>query len=95
MCPRERERERDRVCPRERDSARERASVSERERERERERQCARDMYRLLISYVIKVQRTIIARVNTVAGKITEPWVAFFLGYFYNVPRPPKVYVYT
>ncbi len=29
---------------------------------------------------------------NTVEGKITEPWVAIFLGYFYNVPRPPKVY---
>ncbi len=25
--------------------------------------------------------------------KITEPWVAFFWGYFYNVPQPPKVYI--
>ncbi len=30
---------------------------------------------------------------NTVAGKITEPWVAFFFGYFHNVLRLPKVYV--
>ncbi len=30
---------------------------------------------------------------NTVAGKITKPWLAFFLGYFYNVPLPPNVYI--
>ncbi len=30
---------------------------------------------------------------KTVAGKITEPWVEVFWATFYNVPRPPKVYV--
>ncbi len=61
---------------------------------------------RYVYSYVIRVQRTSVARVavfpaqlgyfeNTVVGKITEPWVAFFFGYFNNVPQPPKVYIYT
>ncbi len=29
---------------------------------------------------------------NTVMGRITELWIAVFLGYFYNVSWPPKVY---
>ncbi len=73
--------ERERVCPR------------ERERERERERATVRDICILIFDKGTANQccqgRGFPAQLgyfeNTVEGKITEPWVAIFLGYFYNV----------
>ncbi len=90
-------RERERECVRERE--RERVSV----RERERERETVRERYEY--SYLIRVQRTSVARVavfphNWAILKIQsreklQSRGLRFLGYFYNVPRPPKVYVYV
>ncbi len=86
---------RERECARE--SARERASVSERERERDSAQE-------ILYSYVKRVQWTSVARVGVFPLTIRLFWKysrgkndravgCGFLGYFYNVPRPPKVYV--
>ncbi len=87
----------------ERERERERESVREREREREcereeRERDRARE---ILYSYVIRVQRTSVARVgvfpsqlgyfeSTVTGKMTEPWVAFFWATYIMYRGRPK-----
>ncbi len=61
---------------------------------------------RYVYSYVIRVQRTSVARVAVFPHnwailkiqlweKLQSRGLRFFLGYFNNVPQPPKVYIYT